>query len=477
MRKYLLCLILSAILLSAGIFAGAVDNASILTAEELLQMVPAEVRQQAQAGKASFEQSVSENGFAVQLHQNNGACYIVSVMPEKTYHTSYGVFDFDAEEWRIPCTYDAVFRIPGGRYFLVEDAYFGQAIGDVETSVCYEAAADGTINPTPLPIQRKVLSVDEEGYVTLVRYKTVRTSNQDYADIESGIYAEMALLDNRYQIVLDYVAEDHWGKAISFLNDVAVIQGGSTKQEYAGHQQISLTGSKYGMINRKGEWIGRHNYTNMYRFDYKANARIFADRGEASYWIIEDGTEIPLPQKASELEEQYSDWAYTAIEQAKSRNLIPSKIEGYYTLDIFREEFCSLLMNVYRALGKEAPALDNTPTFTDCDLEDVRVIAALKVVSGYDDGSFRPRNRITREEAASILSRFVSLFQELDGTAVIPYQDDSEIGDWAKPQVYIVQSAGIMSGVSNGMFAPKNTYTIEQAISVANRVYDYLNGN
>lgn len=190
-----------------------------------------------------------------------------------------------------------------------------------------------------------------------------------------------------------------------------------------------------------------------------------------------NSTEIPHPPKASELEEQYSDWAYTAIEQAKSCNLIPSKIEGYYTLDIFREEFCSLPMNVYRALGKEAPALDNTPTFTDCDLKNVRVIAALKVVSGYDDGSFRPRNRITREEAASILSRFVSLFQELDGTAVIPYQDDSEIGDWAKPQVYIVQNAGIMSGVSNGMFAPKNTYTIEQAISVANRVYDYLNGN
>jgi len=398
-------------------------------------------------------------------------------MSQETYHTSYGVFDFDAREWRIPCIYDAIFRISESRYFLVEDAYFGQAIGDVETSVCYEAEADGTINPTPLPIRGKVLSVDEEGYVTLIRYKTVRTSNPDYADIESGTYAEMALLDNRYQMVLDYVAEDHWGKAISFLNDVAIIQKGSTKQEYAGHHQVSLIGSKYGIINRSGEWIGQQDYTNMYRFEHKANARIFADRGESSYWIMEDGTEISLPGKASELEDQYSNWAHIAIEQAKQRNLIPSKITGYFTLDILREEFCSLLMGVYRALGKEIIALDNAPTFTDCDLEDVRAIAALKVVSGYEDGSFRPRNRITREEAAAILSRFISLYQRSDETASVLYQDDSEIGEWAKSQVYAVQNAGIMSGISNGMFDPKNTYTIEQAISVSNRLYDLLNRN
>lgn len=67
----------------------------------------------------------------MKLHQNTGVCYIVSVMPQETYHTSYGVFDFEAKEWRIPCTYDAIFLIPEGHYFLVEDAYFGQAIGYV----------------------------------------------------------------------------------------------------------------------------------------------------------------------------------------------------------------------------------------------------------------------------------------------------------------------------------------------------------
>jgi len=77
MRKYLLCSILSAVLLFAGVAAEAVDNIDVLTAEEFLQMIPSEVQQQAQAGRASFEQSVRENGFAVQLHKNNGACYIV----------------------------------------------------------------------------------------------------------------------------------------------------------------------------------------------------------------------------------------------------------------------------------------------------------------------------------------------------------------------------------------------------------------
>lgn len=485
MKKQSFCLALAALLLggvpaSAAESAGApaaegsaapvaaAENAGVLSAGALLQMLPAGVQQQARAGQPSDGQTVEGSGFTVWLGENDGACYLVSALSQETQRTTCGVFDFAAGAWRIPCAYDAVYRIPEGRYFLVDDSG--------EASVCYEAAADGTVDLSPLPIEGRVIGVDEEGYVTLVRYETVPSSNPDYAEVEKGSYALMALLDNRYQMVLDYIAEDVWPNPISFRNRVAVIQSGSTGKEYAGHHQVSLTGGTYGMVNRKGEWVGRHDYSSMTRLSGKGSERVVAERGGAPYWVTEDGTEIPLPAQPSALEEKCSAWAQSAVEQAESRGLVPEEMQGYYTLDILRGEFCSLLMKTYLALGKEAPALENAPTFTDCDSADVRAIAALKVISGYEDGSFRPRSRITREEAAAILGRFLALFREPDETAATPYADEAEIGSWARPQVAAVRNAGIMRGVSESRFAPKETYTIEQAISVAGRLYGLLAG-
>ena len=47
-----------------------------------------------------------------------------------------------------------------------------------------------------------------------------------------------------------------------------------------------------------------------------------------------------------------------------------------------------------------APAV----TFSDCENESVCLAAALGIVTGYDDGTFRPYQSITRQEAALIPS-------------------------------------------------------------------------
>ena len=53
MKRHLLCLILSAMLLFTSVSAATGDNISVLAAEKLLQMIPTEV-QQAQTGTAFF---------------------------------------------------------------------------------------------------------------------------------------------------------------------------------------------------------------------------------------------------------------------------------------------------------------------------------------------------------------------------------------------------------------------------------------
>ena len=70
-------------------------------------------------------------------------------------------------------------------------------------------------------------------------------------------------------------------------------------------------------------------------------------------------------------------------------------------------------MNLYNKIypNKEIPALETK--FTDCrDDPNVNNAAALGIVTGYEDGTFRPYKTISRQEAAAMLDR---LYQVLGG--------------------------------------------------------------
>lgn len=52
------------------------------------------------------------------------------------------------------------------------------------------------------------------------------------------------------------------------------------------------------------------------------------------------------------------------------------------------------------------------------------------------------------------------------------YADESEISDWAKSSVACMNVMGIMKGVSETEFSPKEPYTVEQAIAAMVRLYE-----
>lgn len=475
MRKYLLCSVLSAALFLSANSASATDLSAIPTAENLIQIIPVDLQRQAKTGSHLTENpDLTSSKFTLEWGENNGTDYIIKIsVPEQDTSqnrekSKYGVFDFATNQWRIPCKYDGIYFIPDHRYFLVIDGE--------EKSLCYEAESDGTINPESLPINGKVSWVDRQGYVTLYHAFEVEIKRYDGLEPITVPYCLSALLDNHYQMVLDYVAGSDYPGRIMFEDGVALIRTGGTGF-YAANYETGWSDSTVGFINRKGEWVGKHNYYDAYCFENDgSNERTWARLSTGkTYWIVEDGGEVEVDSPFSgTLQDKCSDWAKEAIEQAKSRGLISEKMQGYYTLDAYREELCSLLVNLYRQLGRELPVLDATPTFIDCEREHVRIAAALGIVSGNDNREIHPRSRITRQEAADMLYRFTALFRKLDSSPSAPYPDDTSIDSRFKPQIYAMQNIGIMNGIPGGNFAPNDYYSIEQAIFAVNRLYDLL---
>lgn len=117
--------------------------------------------------------------------------------------------------------------------------------------------------------------------------------------------------------------------------------------------------------------------------------------GNGTHGLIAKSGEIRLPANAS----QESSWAKAEPEAAREHDI---SLSFYYPmLNITRVDFCRLAVKLYQKVQPNASAAP-AAAFSDCENESVCLAAALGIVTGYDDGTFRPYQSITRQEAALI---------------------------------------------------------------------------
>ena len=90
------------------------------------------------------------------------------------------------------------------------------------------------------------------------------------------------------------------------------------------------------------------------------------------------------------------------------------------------------------------------------------------LVNGIGGGMFAPDRNILREEMAVLLSRFA---EKIEFTLPqlheeMKFKDSSEIAEYARASVKLIQKAGIISGRPDGKFAPKDNASREEAAKV-----------
>ena len=170
-----------------------------------------------------------------------------------------------------------------------------------------------------------------------------------------------------------------------------------------------------------------------------------------------------------------SPWAEASVKNAiDARWSTPSDFKNNYTANITREQFCEIAYNMMRDAYEVGTVNIADVSFEDTQNTKVLYLAQEGIISGKGNGLFAPKDYLTREEAASILYRIARYsglnINKYEGA---PFEDDALISDWAKTNVYMVLSAGIMTGTGEG-FSPKGIYTAEQAISTIERLYNSI---
>ncbi len=176
-----------------------------------------------------------------------------------------------------------------------------------------------------------------------------------------------------------------------------------------------------------------------------------------------------------------SAWASSELAKADALGLIPESLaDADLTQSITRAEFAAISVKAYEALSGTA-ALPNTVN-PFADTSDIEVLKAynLGITTGVSETEFEPDTLLNREQAATMLTRTFKRATmngwtiATDADFALTYEkpdvfaDDADISDWAKDSVYFMVANGIINGVGDNKFAPKNITTEEEATGYAN---------
>lgn len=185
-------------------------------------------------------------------------------------------------------------------------------------------------------------------------------------------------------------------------------------------------------------------------------------------WSL-DGETIVQPEAVR----IYEDTVFTAVYQPTAENQQHTAyLHGYEDgtfrpdTEITRAETAAVIAKVS---SRYDPAQAYSTSYTDVSESEwsvsyVGFAAQQGLVTGYEDGTFKPDTSITRAEFAVMISRYLNLPPDA-GSGFADTQ-----GHWAAGYIAALQRLGAIQGYQDQLFHPDQTITRAEAVKVINTI-------
>ncbi len=205
----------------------------------------------------------------------------------------------------------------------------------------------------------------------------------------------------------------------------------------------------------------------VYDFDHASKYVLTAEKLDET--VTKEETTVKASSPYSDV--NTSDWFYDAVMTMHEEGLVYGVGEGKFAPNgtMTRAMFAAVLA---RLDGANLSGYTTSP-FADVDSKawygsSVAWVAKQGIMGGYDNGNFGPNDPITREQMAVILANYlkvngITLAQKNAGATV---NDMDSVSAWAKDAVADMLGYGIISGMGNNKYEPKNTATRAQVAQV-----------
>ena len=171
-------------------------------------------------------------------------------------------------------------------------------------------------------------------------------------------------------------------------------------------------------------------------------------------------------------------WAADAIEDLHQRGILSDSESGEYRPNqpVLREEFLKMLVEAL-----QIPETENEVSFDDTAADGwympyLRRAWDAGIVTGLDDHTFGIGTPITRQDTAVLLRRAAKVRKLVlpENQSVEFFKDMNAVSDYAVDGVMFMKNTGIMNGVGDNLFAPKEKISRAMAAKVIHNIFSLL---
>lgn len=159
-------------------------------------------------------------------------------------------------------------------------------------------------------------------------------------------------------------------------------------------------------------------------------------------------------------------WANPYIENLMKSELMKGYPDGntYPDKYITREETASIIYNLSGEITPMGSSFSDVNSDINWSFDAINSLYEQGYISGYPNGTFLPESLISREEFSSIVYNFLYKNNYLETNDKTMFSDIED--SWAKNQISILSNNNVISGYEDGTFKPDNNITRGEAAKV-----------
>ncbi len=170
-----------------------------------------------------------------------------------------------------------------------------------------------------------------------------------------------------------------------------------------------------------------------------------------------------------------SDWYYNAVCEAYNKGIVKGVGDTEFgpNMTLTRGMLATIIGHMSGAVSGAASP------FTDVDADayyapHVAWAAENGIVTGFEDGTFRPEENVTREQTAAILYRYARYngadVSQGESTDISGFTDVAEISEYAVSAIQWAFGAGVINGYPDGSLAPAASITRAEFAAILARL-------
>lgn len=179
---------------------------------------------------------------------------------------------------------------------------------------------------------------------------------------------------------------------------------------------------------------------------------------------FEEGKDEPVVEDGKFTDVPDTFWAAADIYTLKEAGIINGKSDKEFDPEgkVTRAEFTKMIVNLFGVKASQNTVAFTDCKADDWFTPFVAAAVEAGYVKGITDTEFAPDKTITREEACTILGRAYAKTSD----KALNFTDSSEISDFATAYVALLVDMGYVNGYEDGTFLPKNEITRAEAAKI-----------